>query len=167
MPLTPFHLAAGLPVRRWISLKAFILVNLLIDIEPAVVLFFNMDSLGYPIHGWTHTLGGVTTAAAVTLFLSSHWCFKKKIIPWIYGTVFGAYSHLLLDALVHSDVQPFAPFLSGNPLYMDAYHIVSALCAAILTYYLAKWVESLGVGKPGTGRIRNLWRRFFPGTPSE
>ena len=56
MPLTPLHLAAGLPVRRWISLKAFILVNLMIDIEPAVVLFFNMDNLGYPIHGWSHSV---------------------------------------------------------------------------------------------------------------
>lgn len=163
MPLTPFHLAAGLPVRRWISLKAFILVNLLIDIEPAVVLFFNMDSLGYPIHGWTHTLEGVLFFC-VPLVIAAFF-MKKDNTPWLVGTFWGAFSHLILDGLVHPDMHPFGG--AGNPLYFDLYHEVSLVCAAILTYYLAKWVESLGVGKPGTGHIRNIWRRFFPGTPSE
>ena len=58
MPLTPLHLAAGLPARRHISLKAFILVNILIDLEPGAIMFFGMDSLGYPLHQWFHTLAG-------------------------------------------------------------------------------------------------------------
>ena len=165
MPLTPLHLAVGLPARRHISLPAFIVVNILIDIEPGLIMFFGMDSLGYSLHQGVHTLGGVTLMALVTL--PAGFPYKGNFHMWVKGAFLGAYSHLFLDSLVHWDVEPFAPLLTGNPLYLDAYHAVSALCAAILIYYLAKWVESLGVGKPGTGRIRNLWRRFFPGTPSE
>lgn len=167
MPLTPLHLAVGLPARRYISLPAFIIVNILIDIEPGLIMFFGMDSLGYSLHQGMHTFGGATFAIAITLFLSSQWCFKKKIRPWIYGAVLGGYSHIFLDSLVHWDVEPFAPLLSGNPLYLDAYHAVSTLCAAILAYYLARWVESLGVGEMIPRVIRNTWRRFFPGTPSK
>lgn len=50
MPLTPLHLAAGLPARRHISLKAFIVVNVLIDLEPGLTMFFGMDKLGYALH---------------------------------------------------------------------------------------------------------------------
>jgi hypothetical protein len=60
MPLTPLHLAAGLPARRHISLKAFVVVNVLIDLEPASVMFFGMDRLGYALHQGVHTFGGVT-----------------------------------------------------------------------------------------------------------
>ena len=165
MPLTPLHLAAGLPVRRYISLPAFIIVNILIDIEPGLIMFFGMDSLGYSLHQGVHTLGGVTLMALVTLPVG--FPYKGNFPAWAKGAFWGAYSHLFLDSLVHWDVEPFAPLLSGNPLYLDAYHAVSALCAAILAYYLARWVESLGVGEMIPRVIRNTWRRFFPGTPSE
>ena len=144
MPLTPLHLAAGLPVRRWVNLKAFILVNLLIDIEPAVVLFFGMDNLGYRIHGWVHTLDGVTGIALLVVFLGLR---SQNLKGWVIGTLWGAYSHLFLDALVHWDVQPFGESLKGNPLYLDAYHEVSLLCAGILVYYLTQWVRSLGISE--------------------
>lgn len=145
MPLTPLHLAAGLPARRHISLKAFVVVNALIDLEPASVMFFGMDRLGYALHQGVHTFGGVTLMAIVTL-LAGLAC-RGKWRPWLYGAFLGAYSHIFLDALVHSDVEPFAPILSGNLLFWDIHAEVSILCAIILTYYLAKWVESLRIAE--------------------
>lgn len=145
MPLTPLHLAAGLPARRHISLKAFIVVNVLIDLEPASIMFFGMDRLGYALHQGVHTLGGVTLMAIVTLIAGL--AGKGQWRPWLYGAFLGAFSHVILDALVHSDVQPFSPLLAGNPLFFDLYAEVSILCAIVLSYYLAKWVESLGIAE--------------------
>lgn len=145
MPLTPLHLAAGLPARTHISLKAFVVVNILIDLEPVSVIFFGMDRLGYALHQGVHTFGGVTLMAVVTL-LAGLGC-RGKWRPWLYGAFLGAYSHIFLDSLVHSDVEPFAPIMSGNPLFLDIHAEVSILCAIVLTYYLAKWVESLQIAE--------------------
>jgi membrane-bound metal-dependent hydrolase YbcI (DUF457 family) len=48
------------------------------------------------------------------------------------GAFIGTYSHVFLDSIMHSDVQPFSPFSSQNPLH----HIVSwltlhALCLVL------------------------------------
>lgn len=145
MPLTPLHLAAGLPARRHISLKAFVVVNVLIDLEPALVMFFGMDRLGYALHQGVHTFGGVTLMAVATL-LAGLAC-RGKWRHWLYGAFLGAYSHILLDALVHRDVEPFAPILSGNLLFLDIHAEISIFCAIILTYYLAKWIESLRIAE--------------------
>ncbi len=145
MPLTPLHLAAGLPVRKYISMKAFILVNILIDLEPGLTMFFGMDKLGYPLHQGVHTFGGATLMACVTMLLGLP--YKDKYQQWLKGAFFGAYSHILLDALVHFDVTPFGPFMQGNPLFLDIHAEISIFCTAILTYYLAKWVESLRISE--------------------
>lgn len=164
MPLTPFHLAVGLPARKFISMKAFIIVNILIDLEPGLILFFGMDSLGYQLHQGMHTFGGATLAVVVTLFLCIP--FKVKALPYLYGAALGGYSHILLDALVHWDVQPFAPFLHGNPMFLDLDPSVTITCAIVLTYYLVKWVESLRVGEVGLTlykRLRCLFIARFTG----
>lgn len=152
MPLTPFHLAVGLPLRKRISLKAFILVNVLIDLEPAAVMFFGMDKMGYALHQGVHTLGGATLMAFVA-FLCGMAC-KGKWRPWLSGTVVGAYSHPFLDALVHSDVAPFSPFFSGNPLFLDIHLEVTIACGVILSYYLTKWIESLRIEERWAARTK-------------
>ena len=162
MPLTPLHLAAGMPLKKWISLKAFIIVNILIDLEPGMILLFDMDTLGYPLHQGVHSLGGVTLAGCVTVAM----LFTLRVaalLPIVRGAFWGAYSHLFLDALVHSDVTPFGPFLQGNPVFLNLHAEVSLGCAIVLTYFLAKWVESLRVGEVWSGFIRELRRRFFSG----
>jgi hypothetical protein len=35
------------------------------------------------------------------------------------GAVFGGVSHVLLDAIMHPDLQPFATWKAGNPLLSD------------------------------------------------
>ena len=39
------------------------------------------------------------------------------------------------------DVEPFAPLLLGDSLFLDLHAEVSILCAVVLTYYLAQWVQ--------------------------
>lgn len=142
MPLTPLHLAAGLPVRKHISMKAFIAVNLLIDVEPVAIAIFNMDA---PLHGITHTLAGASFLGLLTWLLG--WGMEGGCRRWFAGAFLGAWSHLVLDALVHADVEPFWPLLDGNPLFLDAHLGVSILCALVLCYYLAVWIGSLRIGE--------------------
>ena len=47
----------------------------------------------------------------------------------------GTYSHVFLDGIMHSDVQPFAPFTSSNPFYhsMDVglLHIICIVAGVV------------------------------------
>lgn len=165
MPLTPLHLAVGLPARKLISMKAFILVNILIDLEPGLIMFFGMEKLGYPLHQGVHTLGGATLMASITLLAGIP--YKGHFRQWLLGACLGAYSHIFLDALVHSDVAPFGPIWQENPLFLDIHAEISILCAIILTYYLAKWVESLRVNEIGLRFIKHIKRKFFSRTLGE
>lgn len=162
MPLTPLHLAVGFPARKFASIKAFIIVNILIDLEPGLIMFFGMDTLGYPLHQAVHTLGGATLMAVTTVLLGIP--YKGQFRTWLYGAFLGGYSHIFLDALVHSDVEPFAPIVAGNPMYLNIEPAVSIACAVVLSYYLAKWVISLRVGEVGSSLLVRFRRKFFPGS---
>ena len=154
MPMTPLHLAVALPVKKYISVIAFIIPNILIDTETVLIILFGMDNLGYALHGNMHTLGGATVAAVVVFLIG-------RSLPWFYGAFLGAYSHILLDALVHTDVQPFMPFLEGNPLHLGIHVEVSIICAIVLSYYLTRWVVSLRISEIWSSRFKYPWWRFL------
>jgi len=129
MPVTPCHFGAGLaakaaaPQRFW--LLAFCAANVIIDVEPLYYTLTRQD----PLHRFFHTLPGALIAARLTIFL--FWILKT-VLQWLHlgrfvvkaeisppgvwlGAMSGAISHVLLDSVVHADVQPFAPFTSSNP----------------------------------------------------
>ena len=58
IPFTPFHfgpaLGLGLPLRKYMHVPTFIVANVIVDIEPFLVLFLG---LRYPLHGYLHTFG--------------------------------------------------------------------------------------------------------------
>lgn len=148
MPMTPLHLAAALPIRKHISMKAFIAVNVLIDIEPISIVLFNLPADF--LHGGFHTMAGAFLLALATC--GSGVLFGGDLKRWVTGSAFGAASHILMDALVHRDVSPFWPLTEANPLFLDAHLEVSILCAAVLCYYLVLWIRSLRIGKVLAGR---------------
>lgn len=138
MPFTPFHMGFGLAAKaaagNRLSLIAFGLSQVLIDIEPGVRMLLGKGDL----HGWSHTiLGAVAIAALAT------WCSRWLVLPlagrwnaearhyglsWLcvhlsctwpvaaLGAFLGTFSHLVLDGLIHADMRPFAPFSQANPL---------------------------------------------------
>jgi membrane-bound metal-dependent hydrolase YbcI (DUF457 family) len=61
----------------------------------------------------SHTLLG---ALILGLLLS---VVKPRTLSWCLGSFLGAITHVLLDAVVHTDVQPFSPFSAWNPLYIE------------------------------------------------
>ena len=55
------------------------------------------------------------------------------------GALIGAWSHLLLDSLMHEDIKPFSPFTDANPLLgvismsnLNALCVVSGLLGVVV-----------------------------------
>jgi len=129
MPFTPFHFGpaacVALPLHRKVDVPAFILVNIAVDMEPLLVLLFDLD---YPLHGYAHTLPG----AAIVGLVSGWVCYRLRAqfergmsyirlnyraeLPIaLFSGVAGAWMHVILDAFLYDDIRLFYP-LAGNPL---------------------------------------------------
>lgn len=113
MPFTPFHMGAGVLAKaiapRYISLQAFALSQIALDIEAAVGMARGSDVL----HGWTHTYSGslvVVAGAALTWKAIEGrrlYRWTLPVLDWkVLGAtmVVGAWSHVALDALIHRDM---------------------------------------------------------------
>jgi hypothetical protein len=116
------------------SLTVFGFAQVAMDVE-ALVHMVRGDGI---LHGFCHTCLGATIVAAIALlvgrplcqlllnFWRPHpsdrfltWLRGRPVISWpaaISAAIIGTYSHVLLDSMIHVDVQPFAPFAQGNPL---------------------------------------------------
>src|SRR5262245_42739609 len=116
------------------SLLIFGISQVAMDLQP---LFYLLSGEG-PKHGFSHTFLGGTLIALVSALIGRPLCHllldrwnpapTDRFATWLRGprriswpvavtTAFiGTYSHVLLDSLVHPDVQPFAPFSSSSPL---------------------------------------------------
>lgn len=144
MPFTPFHFglgytAAGLERKpKYFSFFVFVVTQVVIDVETLK----NMLTGAPRLHTFFHTFLGSTVAAAISGLLSYGLIrlgqrlipiFPKAFATTLYGrrlfpfgmpsatafavsSLFGAWSHVLLDAVMHSDLRPFAPFSNFNSL---------------------------------------------------
>jgi membrane-bound metal-dependent hydrolase YbcI (DUF457 family) len=130
MPFTPFHFGAHacvvLPLQRRLDIPAFILSSVFIDIEPLLVMLFNLH---YPLHGYAHSLmGGLVVGSlggAVVYLLrkplgkvmgSLKLFYRPSLVMSMLSCVCGAWLHILFDAMIYSEMSPFYP-ISHNPLY--------------------------------------------------
>ena len=139
MPFTPLHMGPALLLKagceRRFSLFAFGCAQILMDIEPLLGLIRHAPVL----HGRTHTLlwalpiglGAVLLARLLRCLVLRRW--NREVahygLRWLslplscgwsallWGGLLGAYSHLLLDGLMHGDIQPLWPLYAGNPFY--------------------------------------------------
>src|SRR5204863_9469883 len=105
------------------------------DLEP---LYFLVQR-EYPVHRFFHTFIGATVGALVCAVTGKFVCetillLGQRIAPELFRALVGAsagirwrvafvsallgtYSHVSLDAIMHTDLRPFAPFTSTNPFY--------------------------------------------------
>ena len=169
MPFTPFHLGpaivVGLPLRKYLHAPTFIFGNLVLDIEPLLVLAFGLH---YPLHGYLHTL---VLALLIGLLLGVVMFKLEKFISPLYlkvkletdkpvkvgsflsAGVFGAVLHVLFDAFLYSEMEPFFP-LAVNPL-LDLYLSMSQVymfCVYLgifgIVFYVCLLVYSLNKRTP-------------------
>ena len=146
MPFTPLHFGPGAALHvlapRSVSFLAFCAANVLIDLESLHNLLLDQ----HPVHGFVHSVVGATLAVLATLglHLALRGLATKIPLPNIFqwheltymqvglGAALGAYSHIVLDGIMHADARPFAPFSEANPflgfMSIDALYV---LCVAL------------------------------------
>lgn len=129
MPLTPFHLGIGLFVGfvfyRWLDFPTLCIATIIVDTRAILIVFGPLEG---SLHGPLHTvLGGtfLACALAVVMFATKPaWnqvcalvglAQKRSAYRIGAASLIGVYSHLILDAMMHADMQPLYPF-SVNPL---------------------------------------------------
>ena len=138
MPFTPFHIVAGASVKaiapKHFSWSIFILSIIMIDCEP---LYYHFTE-GMLSHKFFHSIIGVSIIAILCATLGKPLCeyglklWNNSLAPedkkWLgsgikishisawTGAVIGAYSHLILDSIMHLDIKPLAPFTDENQL---------------------------------------------------
>ena len=144
LPLTPFHLGPALFLKpafgRRMSVGVFAVVQVLVDLEPG----YKLATHGWPVHGATHTLLGVLALSVVGALvgkplcaalyprarrwlaspddLTRRWLAELEPPTWAacaWGALLGGLTHLVLDAIIHGDLQPFAPWTAANPLLIE------------------------------------------------
>jgi len=128
VPFTPFHMGPGLLVKALLqgsfSLMVFGWAQIIMDIQPLVVLLTGEGQL----HGFSHTyigatligIGSALTGKYATEF-SLRFIGEARYLPINWSVAFisafiGSFSHVLLDSVMHADVEPFSPFMLNNPL---------------------------------------------------
>ena len=140
MPFTPFHFGPGALLKaafpRHVSLLAFGTTQVAIDLES----WHYLTGGEWPVHREWHSIGLATTVGlavgTLTWGLGRLAPIAQRALPRtaahgvrapaidgeltatgaLIGGLLGGATHTLLDALMHRDLVPFAPWLSGNPL---------------------------------------------------
>ncbi len=152
MPFTPFHLGPalgfGLPLRKYMHMPTFVLANVILDVEPFLVLFYG---LRYPLHGYFHTFLAalfVGLALGYVMFLLEkilHPLYKMLLLEsgntlslrhFFAAGISGTALHVLLDSPLYSEMRPFYPLIA-NPLYDPA--------LSLEIYSFCVWMGILGI----------------------
>ena len=141
MPITPFHGGIGLackgPLGRRFSFTIFTATQIAIDLESAYFLFTRQ----YPVHRFFHTILGASLMCLTVALLARRPCeallrsttraLGAARPTWLdlepgisrstalASAAVGMLGHVIPDAIMHADAQPFAPWSDANPL-LDA-----------------------------------------------
>jgi len=163
MPFTPIHMGPGILIKSLLqgsfSLMVFGWTQIVMDIQPLLVMISGEGHL----HGFTHTyIGAILIAIFSALtgkYLSelglkllglSDESEKKQAINIVWWVCFlsafvGSFSHVLLDSIMHADVEPFFPLHSVNHLLgIISISTLHKLClySGVLgggVYYVVNW----------------------------
>ena len=129
MPFTPIHMGPGILIKGLLqgsfSLMVFGWTQIIMDIQPLMVMISGEGHL----HGFSHTYVGAILLAIFSALtgkylsqigLSVFGITKGQTvnIKWwvcLLSAFLGSFSHVLLDSIMHSDVQPFFPITLNNP----------------------------------------------------
>jgi membrane-bound metal-dependent hydrolase YbcI (DUF457 family) len=164
MPFTPYHFGphacVAISLYRYLDIRVFI--GAIIDFEPLIVTTFNLD---YPLHGYCHTLviGSLLGLAWATaayplrhfigkIMTSLRLPYAPTFAKMAISGVVGVWLHVLFDAPIYYDIQPFYP-IKTNPIFgslsLNAGYDISAACfvPALLMYVFYAFVrKGRGIG---------------------
>jgi hypothetical protein len=171
VPFTPFHMGPGCAVKavlgRRFSLTVFGFAQVATDLEPLV----RMMRGELHVHGWSHTYLCATLIGAASLLIGRpvcQWLLRfwptgrgAPFLDWLRGSghitwtaaatgaFIGTSSHILIDSIMHADMQPFAPFAEGNRLLWvvtpEGLHLLCAASGAIGLFALTLTYRIVGM----------------------
>lgn len=167
MPFTPIHMGPGILIKGILqssfSLMVFGWTQIVMDIQPLIVMIVGHGH----IHGFTHTyLGAVLIAifSALTGKYLSELGLRIlrisrekpiKILWWVclLSAFIGSFSHVFLDSIMHTDVEPFYPITLDNQFYgivsvamLHKLCLYSGLIGAAI-YYAVLWFTKKNLRK--------------------
>ncbi len=158
MPFTPVHLGPGLLIKAILhssfSLMVFAWAQIIMDIQPLIVMISGTGHL----HGFSHTYLGATLLALFSALSGRSLSLfglkvmglanKQTQITWLVAFIsafIGTYSHVILDAIMHSDVEPYYPLTLNNHFFglinieqLHQWCFYSGLIGAII-YYIVQY----------------------------
>jgi membrane-bound metal-dependent hydrolase YbcI (DUF457 family) len=157
MPFTPFHmgpsLLIGLIFFPYLYIPSILLGSIIVDLEPLAFLILDLPVL----HLFFHTFLGATIMAILgsVVLILLRGVFEKIMTFFLLPqtaspikitvvTIIGAYSHIILDGFLYSEMQPFWPIL-GNPFLglvsSSSVYLFCVICfiIAIPLYIIQIW----------------------------
>ena len=158
MPITPLHLGLLAPLNHLLPGKvnnlSFWLVTLWLDASAIAYYAFGLEVGEF--HGpETHSFIAAMAMASVIGVLGFMFYVIKELMPpghvnqdramcWFASAYLGGFSHILLDAMVHSEMLPIHP-LPGNPFYWGDMDMISGILAFLLFWLICQYVSYMGV----------------------
>ena len=122
------------------SLMIFGWSQILMDLQPLFAMITNEGKL----HGFSHTFLGASFIAIIAVLTGKHLsefglritCYSNSNKPikifWFVAFLsafIGTYSHVILDAIMHSDVEPYYPFsMTNNFLSILSVQLLHEFC---------------------------------------
>lgn len=162
VPFTPIHMGPGILIKAILqtsfSLMVFGWAQIVMDIQPLIVLITGEGHL----HGFSHTyigagLLGVFSALSgkylseIGLYLLDMNPDWKINIPWwvaFLSAFIGTFTHVVIDSVMHSDMEPLSPFSRNNELLgyvsVELLHklcMYSAVAGGILYYAISGFIK--------------------------
>ncbi|WP_175459997.1 metal-dependent hydrolase [Ralstonia sp. 25mfcol4.1] len=139
--------------RGRVSAVSLVLANIFLD-SAAIKCWLTSQAI--PDHPpMTHSFLAAIPLGAVIALVG----FRSR--PWTLGAFLGTLSHILLDMLVHAEMQPFYP-LKGNAFFMDWMEPLSWGLAPLTCWFIFQCVSS-GLDWIGRFRKRALGRSRVSG----
>ncbi len=153
MPITPLHLGILAPLNHFLPGKvsnlSFILVTLWLDASAIGYYAFGLEMGEF--HGpETHSFIAATAIAGMVsipgfIYYLLKMLFtgisnEKEAMAWLLGSYLGGLSHILLDAMVHSEMFPFHP-LAGNPFYWGGMGEISLVLVLPFIWLIFQYVS--------------------------
>lgn len=159
MPFTPYHFGPGSLVKviapKWFCLRVFILTQVIIDCETGWNLLQGNPRLHTFLHSFAGSNAAIVLAISLTLLYSRYasrilsdqnlmkdWIYRPPAVrETIVGSVIGGWSHIVLDGIMHPDMQPFWPLTEHNSyLYLISIESLHVLCLAAFVLAWLGWI---------------------------
>lgn len=137
MPITLLHLGVLAPINHFapnkVSNVSFILVNLWLDGNSILYALFGIQGIA---HGTEHSFVGAAWLSAIVALCG----FKSR--KWVLGALLGGVTHVLLDMLVHAEMEPLFP-IKGNLFYMDWMQPLSLVLLPLTVWFIVQSVLNI------------------------